>query len=99
MKYKKQIATGALAISLLVGTIYSVNKDGFTLQIRNAKTKSSSSIDVKTSNNTLFSKNGFETQPSDLSVGKKAIVKGDLDNTTDILAAKMVKIVANQKNL
>jgi hypothetical protein len=143
MKYKKQIATGALAISLLVGgssvfaltpqdlgiknvqstypkqsknnknlkiknkvvksnlvgTVGSVNSTGFTVEVKNVKTKAVSLVDVKTNTSTLYSKNGINATISDLVVGQKVIVAGDLDKTTNILTAKTVKIVLNKKNL
>ena len=132
MKYKKQIATGALAISLLVGgssvfaatpqdlgiknvqsiyqkqnknnknlkiknnivgTIGSLNSDGFTVGVKNMKTKVSSSYDVKTNTLTSYSKNGVSATFADLAVGQKVIVSGDLDKTTSIVTAKTVKMV------
>ena len=133
MKYKKQIATGALAFSLLVGGSYagavvpqelgskildkiyqkqnkssknfkvvqnnnavgiisSINGLGFTLDIKNLKTKNTVSIDVKTDANTLYIKNGIKTIASDLVAGGKVIVVGTLDKTTNIITAKKVKI-------
>ena len=133
MKYKKHIATGVLAFSLLVsgtnvfaaspqdlgiknvqsvyqkqnknlkvktagksknvGTIGSITNTGFTLEVKNLKTKISSSIDVNTSVGTTYSKNGIKVDSSLLSVGQKVIVVGTLDKTTNILTAKTVKIV------
>jgi len=133
MKYKKHFATGALAISLLVGgssvfaatpqdlgikstgqvyqkqsktlkvkvagksktvgTIGSITNTGFTLEVKNLKTKNLSSIDVATSIETTYSKNGLNATASLLSVGQKVIVVGTLDKTTNILTAKTVKIV------
>ena len=132
MKYKKQIATGALAISLLVGgssvfaatpqdlgiknvqsiyqkqnknnknlkiknnivgTIGSLNSDGFTVGVKNMKTKVSSSYDVKTNTLTSYIKNGVSATFADLAVGQKVIVSGDLDKTTSIVTAKTVKMV------
>jgi hypothetical protein len=141
MKYKKQIATGALAISLLVGgtnvfaatpqdlgikntqstyqkqnknsksvkvknkitksnivgTISAINNNGFTLDVKNAKTKITSSVEVKTDTVTIYSKNGIKATVSDLATGQKVIIIGSLDKTTNILNAKMVKIVAKSK--
>ncbi len=142
MKYKKQIATGALAISLLiggssvfaetpqdlgiknipptyqkqnknnrnlkiknkekskmVGTISALTNVGFILNIKNLKNKTTSSIDVKTDTSTIYSKNGISALFSDLSVGQKIIVVGNLDKTTNILIAKTVKIVTKNTNL
>jgi len=133
MKYKRQIATGALAISLLVGgssvfaatpqdlgikkvqstyqkqnkvskikntgksnivgTIGVVNNTGFTVEIKNLKTKVSSSVDVTTNTGTLYSKNGIKATVADLAVGQKVIVAGTLDKTTNIVTAKTVKII------
>lgn len=136
MKYKKHIATGALAFSLLisgssvfaatpqdlgiknvqgtyqkqiknnknyknkskekghiVGTISAITSTGFTIEVRNMKTKVKSSIDVKTDTSTQYSKNGVTATVSDVVVGQKVVVVGALDTTTNILTAKTVKIV------
>jgi hypothetical protein len=132
MKYKKQIATGVLAFSLLisgtnvfaatpqdlgikstsqvyqktnknlkvkktgkskeVGTISSLNSSGFMIDVKNAKTKTTSSIDVKTNTATTYSKNGIVASANDLVIGQKIIVTGTLDKTTNIITAKTVKI-------
>jgi hypothetical protein len=131
-KYKQHIATGALAISLLVsgsnvfaatpqdlgikntqqvyqkqnklkikkigrsntvGTIGTINSLGFTLEIKNLKTKATSSVDVQINSGTVYSKNGLTAIASDLAVGQKVIIVGNLDKTTNILIAKTVKIV------
>lgn len=136
MKYKRHIATGALAISLLVGgssvfaatpqdlgiknvqsiyqktnknnknlkikktgnsnivgTVGAITSVGFTVEVKNMKTKIVSSIDVKTNTLTLYSKNGVSATIADLVVGQKVIVAGNLDKTTNIITAKTVKIV------
>jgi len=132
MKYKQHIATGALAISLLisgssvfastpqdlgiknvqsvyqkqnklkikktgrsntVGIVGAINASGFTLEIKNPKTKITSSMDVQTNTGTTYSKNGLIVGVSDLLVGQKVVVVGNLDKTTNILVAKTVKIV------
>ena len=136
MKYKRHIATGALAISLLVGgsnvfaatpqdlgiknvqsiyqkqsksnknlkikktgnsnavgTISLINSAGFTIEVKNMKTKAISSLDVKTNTSTLYSKNGVSATVADLAVGQKVIVAGSLDKTTNIITARTVKIV------
>jgi hypothetical protein len=135
-KYKKQIVTGALALSLLVGgssifaatpqdlgikntqqtyqkqnkgnknskvinkrkgntvgTISAISDTGFTVEIKNIKTKAVSSVDVKTNTGTKYSKNGIVATTSDLAVGQKVIVIGTLDKTTNVITAKQVKIV------
>lgn len=140
MKYKKQIATGALAISLLVGgtnvfaatpqdlgikntqstyqkqnknsksakvkkilkskivgTISAISSNGLTLDVKNAKAKTTSSVDVKTDMATTYSKNGIKATISDLAIGQKVIVVGNLDKTTNLLTAKTIKIVAKSK--
>jgi hypothetical protein len=133
MKYKKHIATGVLAFSLLisgtnvfaaspqdlgiknttqtlkqnknskikktgksnlVGTISSITATGFIVDVKNKKTKITSSIDVQTNTTTKYSKNGIIASISDLSVGQKVIVTGTLDKTTNIITAKTVKIVS-----
>lgn len=136
MKYKKQIATGALALSLLVsgssvfaatpqdlgikntqptyqkqnknsknvniknkgkkntvGTISAINGTDFTVEIKNMRTSVTSSVDVKTDDGTTYSKNGTNATVSDLVVGQKVVVIGNLDKITNILTAKTVKIV------
>lgn len=134
MKYKKQIATGALALSLLVGgssvfaatpqdlgikkvqqtyqkqskdkkkvelkkqhntigIVSAINSTGFTMDVKNAKTKTTSSVEVNTDVGTTYSKNGKAVTVSDLAVGEKVIVVGTLDKTTNIVTANKVKIV------
>lgn len=136
MKYKRQIATGALAISLLVsgssvfaaspqdlgiknvqsihqkesknrkslkakktgktnivGNVGVLSSTGFTVDIKNLKTKVASSVDVKTDTSTIYKKDGISATSLDLAVGQKVIVTGDLDKTTNTLTAKTVKIV------
>jgi hypothetical protein len=134
MKYKKQIATGALALSLLVGgssvmaftpkdlgiknvqkTYQKQNKNkagiglkkqntatgavsaltntGFTVNVKNLKSKTTSSVDVTTNTSTIYKKDGITASAADLLVGQKVIVLGTLDKTTNILTAKTVKIV------
>ena len=142
MKYKKHIATGALAISLLVGgssvfaatpkdlgikntpsvyqkqnksnknlkiknkiknnivgTVGAISSTGFTVEIKNMKTKAISSVEIKTDIGTTYSKNGITATFADLVIGQKVIVVGTLVKTTNILTAKTVKIVTNKKNL
>ena len=136
MKYKKHVATGALALSLLVGgssvlaatprdlgikniqatyqkhnkekdvlkvnkqnnavgTVSALNASGFTLDVKNMKTSTTTSLDVKTDSNTLYTKDGKSALFSDLVVGQKVIVKGLLDKTTNVFLAKKVKLVTN----
>jgi|GEM_PF-6129599 len=134
MKYKKQLATGALALSLLVGgssvyaattqdlgiknvhktyqkqnkpnqavvlkkknnkvgTVASITSTGFTLDVKNMKAKTTSSVDVKTDASTVYTKDGASATASDLVVGQKVIANGTFDSATNILTAKTVKIV------
>jgi hypothetical protein len=134
MKYKKQLATGALAFSLLVsgstiyaatpqdlgiknignyqrhnkekdknikeqkkhnivGTVGALSSTGFTVNVINIKMKVSSSQDIVTNATTIYKKDGLTALAADLVVGQKVIVSGDLDKTTNILTAKMVKII------
>ena len=136
-KYKKQIVTGALALSLLVGgssifaaspkdlgiknpqptyqrqnkgnknlkvvnkgkrnivgTISAISGVGFTVEIKNIKTKAVSSVDVKTNTGTKYSKNGIVANVADLTLGQKVVVIGALDKTTNVINAKQVKIVS-----
>lgn len=134
MKYKKHIATGVLAFSLLisgtnvfaatpqdlgikngiqtsqkqnknskvkvvskskvVGMISSISTSGFLLDVKNAKAKNTSSVDVSVDSNTTYSKNGLAATISDITVGQKVIVVGTLDETTNIITAKTVKIAS-----
>lgn len=135
MKYKKHIATGALAFSLLVGgsvvfaatpqdlgikntqstfqkqhknekntkierkadnvigVVSAIDTTGFTVDVKNFKTKVSQSIEIKTDATTVYRKNGITAMPSELIVGQKVIIVGSLDRTTNIMLAKQVKIV------
>ncbi|MFA6397752.1 MAG: hypothetical protein WDK96_02815 [Candidatus Paceibacterota bacterium] len=76
-----------------VGTILSINNDGFTMEIKNIKAKTTSSVDVKTDIKTIYSKNGIKITVSDLAVGQKAIVTGKIDTTANTITASKVKIV------
>ena len=136
MKYKKQIATGALALSLLIsgsfvfaenprdlgiknielnynkqskddknikkdkviGTISSINENGFIVEIKNIKTQKIYSLDVKTDDSTIYSKNGIKTIVSDLATGQKVIINGIIDKTTNIITAQKVKITTPNLN-
>jgi len=131
MKYKKQLATGALALSLLVagstiyaatpqdlgiknvgkiyqkqdkskvilnqnnavGIVSALTSTGFTVNVTNMKTKTTSSVDIVTNTGTMYKKDGLSATVADLAVGQKVIVLGTLDKTTNILTAKTVKIV------
>jgi hypothetical protein len=131
MKYKRQLATGALAVSLLVGgsTIFAatpqdlgikngqaiyqkqnksnknirrysvvgiistLNDTGFILEVKNKKTKGDSSIDVGINSETVFKKNGLPATKTDLAVGQKTIISGNLDEITNLITARTVKIV------
>ena len=73
--------------------IGAINSSGFTLEMKNLKTKTTSSVDVQTDAGTVYSKNGLPALASDLALGQKVIVVGNLDKTTNILIAKTVKIV------
>jgi len=132
MKYKKQIATSALALSLLiggssvfaatpqdlgiknthlvyqkqnkdtkrvktrrknvVGIISAINSTGFIVEVKNAKTNKTSSVDVKTDIATSYRKNGVKASAIDLAVGQKVVVVGSLDKTTNIITAVKVTI-------
>ena len=133
MKYKKQIATSALALSLLVigssvyaatpqdvgvkvvqssqqkqnkvvkevknkksnivGTVSNISSTGFTVDVKNIKTKIVTPFDVKTDATTVYKKNGIVSSASDLAVGQKVTVVGFLDKTTNIIDAKQVRII------
>ena len=134
MKYKKQIATGALALSLLiggstvfaatpqdlgvknvnptyqksnknskkvksnmgrniVGTISAVTSTGFTVDVKNLKTKVTTSMEVTNNASTVFTKDGLAATFGSLTVGQKVIVLGTLDKTTNVVTAQKVKII------
>ena len=76
-----------------VGTISMINDTGFIIEVKHFKTKVVSSADVKVDSSTVYRKNGMKVGISDLVVGKKVIVIGNLDKTTNIIAAKKVIIV------
>ena len=76
-----------------VGVVSALTSSGFTINVKNPKTKVTSSVDVKTGTTTVYKKDGISALVSDLAVGQKVIISGDLDKTTNILTAKTVKIV------
>lgn len=92
MKYKRYIATGVLAVSFLANT-------GFILSVKNLKAKKMSSMDVATNSSTIYEKDGISASTADLLEGQKVIVVGALDKNANILVAKNVKIITNNKNL
>ncbi len=134
MKYKKQIATGALALSLLIGgstvfaatprdlgvknvnstyqksnknsknvksnmgrniigSVSAVTSTGFTVDVKNLRTKVTTSVEVTNSASTVFTKDGLAATFGSLAVGQKVIVVGTLDKTTNIVTAQKVKII------
>lgn len=76
----------------IVGIVDAISDTGFTVNIKNLKTKTTSSADVITNVSTSYKKDGIEAVSSDLSIGQKVSVLGILDKTTNILTAKTVKI-------
>ena len=78
--------------NIVIGTILNVNSTGFTVEIKNLKTKITSSVEVQTNTTTTYSKNGMIATISDLTIGQKVIVLGALDKTTNIIVAKQVKL-------
>jgi hypothetical protein len=76
-----------------VGIILSTSNSGFTMEIKNIKAKTTTSMDVKTSTTTIYSKNGVKIGASDLAVGQKVIVTGATDTTTNIITASKIKVV------
>ncbi|MFA4975318.1 MAG: hypothetical protein WC839_00445 [Candidatus Paceibacterota bacterium] len=76
-----------------VGIVSAVNSTGFTMDVKNKKAKTTSSVEVKTDVGTIYNKNGKIVTASDLVVGQKVIVVGTFDKATNILTAQKVKIV------
>lgn len=83
-----------LGKSKTVGIVSSISAIGFTLEVKNLKTKATSSVDVSTNTGTTYSKNGIAATSADLAAGQKVIVTGILDKTTSIITAKTVKIAS-----
>lgn len=79
--------------SNVVGTIETITSTGFNVGVKNMKIKVVASVDVQTNASTAYYKNGLSASFADLAVGQKVIVFGTLDKTTNILTAKIVKIV------
>ena len=83
----------------VVGTIGAINGSGFTVNIKNLKTKTAYSADVITGASTLYKKDGTSATARELSVGQKVMVAGIVagisDKATNILTAKIVKISTN----
>ena len=77
-----------------VGVVSALTSSGFTIDVKNPRTKLTSSVDVKTDATTVYSKDGISALVSDLAVGQKVIIKGTLDKTTNILTAKTVATVS-----
>ena len=77
----------------VVGTVSNISSTGFTLDVKNIKTKISTSYDVKTDTTTVYKKNGVVSSASDITVGQKVTIVGSLDKTTSTITAKQVRIV------
>ena len=98
-KHDKNEGTRSRGKRKTVGTIASISNAGFMVEIKNRKTEVVSSVDVKTGDTTLYSKNGISANESDLSVGQKVKVAGNYDKATNIMTAKAVKIVTGSPNV
>ncbi|MFA6257528.1 MAG: hypothetical protein WC671_00750 [Candidatus Paceibacterota bacterium] len=83
----------------VVGIVYALTNTGFTVNIKNSRTKVTSSVDIVTNTLTAYKKDGISSLATDLLVGEKVIVVGNLDKTTNILTAKTVKIVTKNINI
>ena len=93
-KQNKKVKIKKSGKSNVVGTISSITSSGFMVDVKNIKTKTTTSVDVITTSTTTYSKNGVSAKVSDLLVGQKVIVIGTLDKTTNIITAKTVKIAS-----
>jgi len=91
---KKNVKIELKKQNTTVGAISALTSTGFTVNIKNLKTKSTASVDVKTDAETVYIKNGIKVAVSDLSVGQKVIVAGAFDKTTNTITAKTVRITA-----
>ncbi len=88
LKHKKELK-GRQAI----GTVTALSSSGFTLETKNLKTKAVTSIDVKTLSTTTYSKDGATASFTDIAIGQKIIVRGEVDSTSHVVTASKVKII------
>ena len=79
----------------MIGTVSALTSTGFTVDVKNMKTKTTSSVEIKIDSSTMYSKDGKVSTVSDLVSGQKVIVVGNLDSTTNIVTAKQVKMITN----
>ncbi|MCX6754260.1 MAG: hypothetical protein NTU81_00305 [Candidatus Nomurabacteria bacterium] len=76
----------------IVGVVSNVSSTGFTVDVKNKKTKTPKSFEVKTDTTTVYKKNGVISSVSDVAAGQKVTITGALDKTTSTISAKQVKI-------
>lgn len=79
----------------LIGTVISVNGNNFTVGVKNHKTQIVTSYDILTSPSSTIMIDGKLAQISDITVGQKVIVKGQIDQVAKTVVATKVKIVTN----
>lgn len=79
----------------LVGTVISVNGSNFTVGVKNHKTQVTTSYDISASPSSTIMIDGKPAQISDITVGQKVIVKGQIDQIAKTSVASKVKIVTN----
>lgn len=80
-----------------VGTVFALTNTGFTLNVKNFKSKEIKALDIKTDASTKYTKNGVDATVSDLALNQKVIVFGELDKNTNILTAKEIRIVTDRE--
>lgn len=76
-----------------VGIITALTTTGFTLETKNLKTNEVTSVDVRTTSTTVYSKDGASSTALDLAPGQKVIVKGDIDPTSHVITATKINTV------
>lgn len=84
-----------------IGEVVAITSTGFTLEVHNSKYHSKASdaaavmvpFDVKTTNTTVYQKDGAVAKAGDVAIGQKAVVVGTIDPATQIITAEKVNIV------
>jgi hypothetical protein len=76
----------------IIGTISTLSDTGFIVDVK-SKRGVAASAEVKTTDATVYTRNGMASTIADIVLGQKIIAVGTFDKTTNIIEAKQIKIV------
>jgi Domain of unknown function (DUF5666) len=92
-KHKLNKATGTSTRPFFFGKVTAVSGTGFTIK------KRTSTLTVKTTDGTVYMKDGNLDSSADIVVGATAMVKGTFDKTSETVTASGIDILTRHLNL